>query len=166
MDTEETILLVDSDDRPLAPGLRSAAVLQMSWRRTSGGVVVDDGLKWVLCHRRALTKDERPGLWVATFGGKSKAGEEPLATAKRELNEEFGLDLDSTSLLHRGKYRSDDRRQFEHLYVVKVDRIMYTIVPDRNEVDDFAWIPIHEVLEKIGNDPLWYNYGYERFLLE
>ncbi len=43
-----------------------------------------------LAMRRALTKDAGPGLWEA-LSGRVEAGEAPLETAAREVQEECGL---------------------------------------------------------------------------
>jgi 8-oxo-dGTP pyrophosphatase MutT (NUDIX family) len=62
----------------------------------------DDRKQWVavtvlvfredrmLCMRRAATKDAAPGLWEGV-SGRVRAGEDPLAAARREVDEETGL---------------------------------------------------------------------------
>src|SRR2546428_309164 len=47
----------------------------------------------LLAMRRAQTKDAAPGAWEA-LSGRVRAGEQPLAAAKREAREECGLDVE------------------------------------------------------------------------
>lgn len=161
----EKILGVDSSDQPIASMERSEAVQMQHWRRASGGLVVDRSSQLLLCHQRSFSKDERPGLWVATFGGKNHPDEDPLSAAKRELFEEFGVEEPAVTIHFFDRIKSEERHQFEYLFIVFADAGNLKIEPDRTEVAALRWVPITEFLETIKTDENWYEYGYEGRML-
>ena len=65
--------------------------------RDSGRVVVVDEHGCVLLFRIDDPQDTKPPVWI-TPGGGVEPGEEPVATAARELHEETGLLLDPGDL--------------------------------------------------------------------
>eukprot|EP00747_Dinoflagellata_sp_TGD_P182511 gnl/TRDRNA2_/TRDRNA2_36788_c0_seq1.p1 gnl/TRDRNA2_/TRDRNA2_36788_c0~~gnl/TRDRNA2_/TRDRNA2_36788_c0_seq1.p1 ORF type:complete len:189 (-),score=34.22 gnl/TRDRNA2_/TRDRNA2_36788_c0_seq1:17-583(-) len=54
----------------------------------------------LLMQKRAQTKDTHPGLWDVSVAGHIDAGDEPLATAVREAEEELGLRVAPEQLEH------------------------------------------------------------------
>jgi isopentenyl-diphosphate Delta-isomerase len=157
---DEQILLVNDKDEPIGINSRELAIAESKWRRTAGGMIIDPSNGVVLCHQRAITKDERGGLWVATFGGKSRVGETPIETARRELFEEFGLSDAAEGLTFCRKYRSEERFQWEHLFTLFVGSDA-KLVADPSEVEACAWLDFAIVTHRIGSDAGWYSYGYE-----
>lgn len=161
----EQAFVVDADDNPCTPAGRQDVIASGTWRRASGGVLVDRQRLLVLCHQRSPIKDERPDLWVATFGGKNRPGEEAAEAAMRELFEEFGVDVTSVDTKFFGRYKAAERQQFEYLFHVFADAVSTTIVPDIAEVARVEWLPISAAIHKLRSSPAWYNYGYEEQLL-
>lgn len=135
------------------------------WRRASGGIVFEPRKKLVLCHRRSTTKDERPDLWVSTFGGKCRKHEQPDEAASRELLEEFGISSRSGSLRFLSKFKSFERRQFEYLFLVFVNADIAHINCDANEVAEYAWLSVPDVQFNLKRNKFWYAYGYEMEIL-
>lgn len=162
MDDEE-LLVVDSRNRPLGLRRRADVLAADLWRRASGGLLVDLRKHVILCHRRSGRKDERPGLWVATFGGKVRVGEETEDAARRELLEELGL-LRLRSVELKEVFRASERRQFEYVYLVDVDSQAVHLNTDIIEVEEVKWLPFRDAIRNIrGVD--WYEYGYEVHIL-
>ncbi len=58
--------------------------------------------KKILLQKRALTKKVFPGLWDISVAGHVAAGEEILTSAKREVFEEIGLQIDDEDLIKIG----------------------------------------------------------------
>ena len=58
--------------------------------------------KKILLQKRALTKKVFPGLWDISVAGHVGAGEEILTSAKREVFEEIGLELNEKDLIKIG----------------------------------------------------------------
>ena len=52
----------------------------------------------ILVQRRALTKENNPGLWDVSCAGHISAGETAIESAIRETREELGLDIDRGEL--------------------------------------------------------------------
>lgn len=90
-------------------------------RHRSVGIVVLASDGRLLVHRRADTKDLRPGWWDVMAGGVVAAGEDVATAATRELAEELGIvDVPLEAL---GVHRWDDVDSMEicHLYRVVHD---------------------------------------------
>ena len=56
----------------------------------------------ILLQKRALTKKVFPGLWDISVAGHIGAGEGVLASAKREIFEEIGLNIKEKDLIKIG----------------------------------------------------------------
>tara|TARA_R110001592_G_scaffold28426_2_gene104406 strand:+ start:1139 stop:1684 length:546 start_codon:yes stop_codon:yes gene_type:complete len=56
----------------------------------------------ILLQKRALTKKVFPGIWDISVAGHVGAGEKVLTSAKRELFEEIGLQLEEKDLIKTG----------------------------------------------------------------
>ena len=50
-----------------------------------------DGKQQVLLQKRSIQKDSYPGLYDTSSAGHIPAGEKPMPSALRELNEELGI---------------------------------------------------------------------------
>ncbi len=163
--SEELLFVVDENNKPLDPLPRSEVIAKKLWRRTAGGILIHKPSNTVLCQKRSDTKDERPGFWIAEFGGKSAPGEDSKATAIRELQEELGVSVDASDMVFHSLVKSDDRRQFEYQYYVYWEGNQADITFDTNELSEIAWKNIPEVIDLLAHDPKWYSYGYEPDML-
>jgi isopentenyldiphosphate isomerase len=161
MNENDLVFVVDENNNPLVPRLRSQAIRDRLWRRTGGGFALDKRLGLLLCHKRSLRKDERPTLWVATFGGKSHPKEPALETATRELHEEFGFEMDKKKIEFIKCVKSEERRQFEYLFVAEIDSREAVINPQDNEVAEFGWFKLANAIDNLQHNSLWFSYGYE-----
>lgn len=159
--TEELLFVVDENNKPLEPLPRSQVIAQKLWRRTSGGILIHQSSNKILCQKRSDTKDERPGLWIAEFGGKSAPGEDAKTTAIRELEEELGVVVHEEAIIFYSLIKSEERRQFEYQHYVYWDGEESAIEFDRQEVSEIKWLAVAEVIEHLQHDPGWYSYGYE-----
>ncbi len=162
----ELLFVVDENDNPL-PSLERKDVIAMKlWRRACGGAVIDKEGRRVLCQRRSSIVDERPGLWVVMFGGKSAPGEEPAVTAQRELHEELGIAVEQSDLIFYKKFKTQERHQFEYLYWVEWAGELSQVDFDPGEVSEVAWHDISEVVALLAHDKNWYSYGYDITMLQ
>lgn len=94
-----------------------------------------------------------------------RSAENVANAARRELSEEFGLQIVEGELHFVRKEKVGSRFRFEYLHVVFIDSQDTTISPDRNEVVEFAWIAGNDLQRKI-TEADWFAYGYELALLE
>ncbi len=90
-------------------------------RHRSAAVVVLSSDGRLLVHRRADTKDLRPGWWDVCAGGVVGVGESLADAATRELAEEFGVTDAPLTLLGTGRFDCDDSRELAHIYATVLD---------------------------------------------
>lgn len=99
-------------------------------RRNSGDLVV---------HRRADWKDVNPSLWDIAFGGVAGVGEDWTMAARRELEEEAGLDNVELTPLGSGTYEEADGKIVARVFEARTDAALSC--PD-GEVAETAQIPL------------------------
>jgi 8-oxo-dGTP pyrophosphatase MutT (NUDIX family) len=158
--SSELLFIVDEENNPLEPRPRSEAIELGLYRRASGIVIINPAEKTVLCQQRSASKDERPNVWIAMFGGKARPNELGVEGALRELNEELNVDPNDCKLEYYDLVKAEDRKQFEYLYYVFLnDQRDFTFDPV--EVQQIRWLDIKTVIQSLKNDPKWYSYGYD-----
>jgi 8-oxo-dGTP pyrophosphatase MutT (NUDIX family) len=111
-------------------------------------VLVRDPTGRVYVHRRSETKDWAPGHWDAAAGGVIVVGEEPRASAMRELEEELGISADSLTELGAHLYEDDSVRCFEHAYEALWDG------PVRHQPEEVAegrWATLAELTDLLAD---------------
>ncbi len=118
--TEELVALVDVHGTVVGSAPRSV-VRRDNLRHAATAVLVRDAARRIYLHRRTDTKDWAPGHWDAAAGGVIAAGEEPHASACRELAEELGITGVAPAGLGTHLYEDDTVRCFEHAYEVVWD---------------------------------------------
>lgn len=117
---DELVEWVDVDGRVIEVVTRRR-VRTENLRHRSVGIVVQSSDGRLLVHRRADTKDLRPGWWDIMAGGVVGAGEDDDVAAERELAEELGIDGVSLERLGRGRWDDIDSMEICHLYRVVHD---------------------------------------------
>jgi isopentenyldiphosphate isomerase len=116
---DELVEWVDDDDRVIGVVTRRRMRTENLLHRSVAVVVTStDGR--LLVHRRAGTKDLRPGWWDVCAGGVIAPGESRDDAARRELAEELGIAGD---LVEVGTGRWDDveSREISRVYRVVHD---------------------------------------------
>jgi 8-oxo-dGTP pyrophosphatase MutT (NUDIX family) len=112
---DELVDLVDEEGRVVGTASRSV-VRRDNLRHSATAVLVRDSAGRIYVHRRSDNKDWAPGQWDAAAGGVIAAGEEPHASALRELEEELGITGTELTDLGTHLYEDDTVRCFEHAY--------------------------------------------------
>jgi isopentenyldiphosphate isomerase len=109
----------------------------------------------VLLQKRSEEKESFPGMYDTSSAGHIQAGDEPLESAKRELEEELGIkagdeDLDYAGRFHikyemefHGKMFRDDEVAFVYVYQKPVE--IDNLVLQKEEVSEVKWFDIEEV---------------------
>ena len=103
----EWVDIVDENDEVIATAARQQMRAQ-SLRHRATYIVVTEGAGRILVQRRAENKDFAPGKLDATAGGVVQSGEELLASARREAEEELGIA--GIPLAEHGKFYFEDER--------------------------------------------------------
>lgn len=90
--SEEQVILVDADDRPVGVAGKLAAHRD-NLRHRAISVLVFDPAGRMLVQRRAAHKYHSPGLWTNACCTHPRQGEDAVEAAARRLREEMGIAL-------------------------------------------------------------------------
>jgi len=150
---DESVILVDEQDRPIGAAPKLDAHLNAQLHRAFSIFISDDNGN-ILLHRRADGKYHSSGFWTNACCGHPRPGEDTLTAAHRRLREEMGIACD---LEERGAfiYRAAvDNGLTEHeLDHVFVGRYSGDPSPVREEVQDWQWIPLKELMNWLAREP-------------
>lgn len=128
---DEIVALYDAAGRPAGSAPRSRMRAE-NLRHGATAVVVRDPMGRVHVHRRTDTKDVYPGRYDFAAGGVLLAGEEPLAAARREAEEELGVTSELVPL-GEADYADDQTTYHAFLYTTEWDG------PIRPQAEEVAW---------------------------
>jgi isopentenyl-diphosphate delta-isomerase len=97
----------------------------------------------ILLQKRAMTKKVFPGLWDISVAGHVGAGEEILTSAKRELFEEIGLQLEEKDLIkigtriHQVSHKNGIQdNEHHHVFIAELKVPITKLTIQIEEVDD------------------------------
>ena len=115
----------------------------------------------ILLQKRSRNKDSFPGLYDTSSAGHVPAGDEPLASALRELEEELGLHAEAEDLHFIGTTENVYERRFHgalfrdneycrvYVYTRPVETSALRLQPD--EVERVDWFDLEAVRSEIGH---------------
>ena len=122
-------------------------------------VRMHDGKPQVLLQKRAAGKESFPGCYDTSSAGHIHAGDEPMESALRELEEELGIKADASDLSFAGifhthyekVFRTDPFRDNEvtFVYIYKKPLDIETLTLQEDEVESVRWFDVDYVQEKI-----------------
>jgi isopentenyldiphosphate isomerase len=139
--SEELVALVDEQGHVVGHAPRSV-VRRDNLRHAATAVLLRDPDGRIYLHRRSDTKDWAPGHWDAAAGGVIAAGEEPLASAERELEEELGVAGVELRALGTHLFEDDTTRCFEHAFEAVWDG---PLRHQPEEVVEGRWVALPEL---------------------
>jgi isopentenyldiphosphate isomerase len=146
----EIVALVDRAGAVVGRAERSV-VRRDNLLHAATAVLVRDPAGRIYVHRRSPEKDWAPGQHDAAAGGVLQDGEDPVASAGRELAEELGVTGAALEPLGLSVYEDDATRCVEHCFQTVWDG------PVRHadgEVVWGAWMTLEE-LDRHLADPGW-----------
>ncbi|GAA4014304.1 isopentenyl-diphosphate Delta-isomerase [Allokutzneria multivorans] len=149
--------LVDARGRTLGECPVEEAHLPPGRLHRAFSIMLFDDQDRVLLQRRALSKSRFPGLWANTCCSHPAAGEDVAESARKRLDEEMGLHVDSLRELGTFVYQALDgqgaaEHEFDHVLVGELDASART-APDREEIEELAWVPYLELVEDAAARP-------------
>lgn len=115
--SQEMVALVDRNGVVVGSSPRSV-VRRANLLHAATAVLVRNASGQIYLHQRALTKDWAPGCYDCAAGGMLQEGEDPTASARRELAEELGIGPTTLRSLGTSLYEDDQVRCFEYCYEV------------------------------------------------
>jgi 8-oxo-dGTP pyrophosphatase MutT (NUDIX family) len=146
----EIVALVDRSGVVVGQAERSV-VRRDNLMHAATAVLVRDRQRRIYVHRRSPDKDWAPGAHDAAAGGVIGYGEDPAASAERELAEELGISGTELTSLGVSVYEDDTTRCVEHCFTATWGG------PVRHadgEVVWGAWMSLTELDDHLA-DPEW-----------
>ncbi len=151
IDPQELLFVVDKNNNPLEPQIRSTAHKNGLWHRTTGIWVINDK-KEILCQKRSLKKDVKPGLWEPFFGGHLSTKQEYMRNAIQEMFEELGMEVTEEELIPYKIFKSKDtHKEFEHIFGLITDKKISDFKLEANEIDELKWVEYTNLLKVLDN---------------
>lgn len=116
----------------------------------------------ILLQKRSLDKDSFPGGYDTSSAGHIPAGDEPVCSALRELEEELGLRAAPEQLRFAGRFWIEYKERFHGsifhdneitwVYVYEEPLDIGTLTLQATEVDEVRWFDLEEVWQEVPVD--------------
>ncbi len=147
-DQTELFIVVDERDTVLGYRSRYECHHDQTCIHRTVGVAVFDSTGRVLLQKRSKTKDMDAGRWGMSCAGHVTKGESYEVSAKRELQEELGIDV---PLVHGAKFITKDLHESEMamLYTAEHDGPFHT---DERETSEVKFFSKSEILQMLKSD--------------
>ena len=118
-----------------------------------------DGTVQVLLQKRSIDKDSFPGMYDVSSAGHIPAGDDPLRSILREMEEEIGIHAEPAQLEYAGWFHCDYQAQFHgqvfhdneirFAYVYQEPVELGTLTLQRSEVEEVRWFNLHSVYQEV-----------------
>lgn len=155
--SREKVYVVDEDDNVIEEKWRDETV--PSDRIRIVGIWVENSKGEILLARRALTINLHPGLWGPSAAGGVTVGETYLESAKKEVSEEIGLDVDREGIpfeqIDKHTYGTIDDGGLRMLavFLAKVDWPIEKFTYPEDEVAEIKWVSREELKHELEINP-------------
>ena len=159
--------IVDEKGNPLGGQVeREIAHRDGIMHRTAHIWVVRRETGEVLLQKRCLAKDSFPGRYDTSSAGHIQAGDEPLESALRELEEELGIRAEAEDLHFADTFRNQYEEPF-HGQMFKDNEVSFVYVYEKpveisdmtlqeEEIESVAWFKLDQVIEAVEqHDPMF-----------
>ncbi len=120
-------------------------------------LLISKDKKKILLQKRCAKKNLFPNMWDITVGGHISAGEEPIVSAHRELEEELRLDANKYEFKFLEIIKEEflnngvNSKEFVNVYLIEDDININNIKLQAEEVSEAAWFTKEELLKLIDN---------------
>lgn len=128
------------------------------WHNASGVIVVNSK-KEILLQQRSRLKEKNAGLWDMSASGHIPAGQSPLQSLLREIEEEIGVRVEEKDLKLLGKYKRQElhnngkfiENEFDFIYILNKDIALSQIQLQEEEVEDIKYVSTAEFKTMLKN---------------
>lgn len=161
----ENVILVDEFDTPLDKMEKIEAHQKALLHRAVSVFVLNNQNK-ILLQKRAADKYHSPGLWTNTTCTHPFPNETNEAAVLRRLKEEMGITMNKVTKIFHFIYKEQlenglTEHELDHVFIGYSDELP---IPDKDEVSDFEYVDIREVLEQVKKSPQNYTVWFKRII--
>jgi isopentenyl-diphosphate delta-isomerase len=158
----ETVVLLDDNGDAIGTRAKAEVHTEATPLHLAFSLYLFDQADRVLLTRRALTKRTWPGVWTNTCCGHPGPGESPEDAVRRRLPQELGVTVDALEpVLPDFSYTATDASGLVENEVCPVfaGRLHpeAQIVPNSEEVMDWAWTPWEHLVAAISATPFVFS---------
>jgi len=161
----DRLIIVDKEDKEIGWGEKDECHLIPAKLHRAFSIFIFNSKGEMLIHKRSGSKKTWPGYWTNACCSHPRKGESLEEATARRLLEELGF----TCLLERlfsFYYKADydstyGEHEIDHVFAGKYDG---DVKPDRNEVEEFAFVPIDALLEGVQRSPQKYTPWFRQAL--
>ncbi|MGC5615895.1 isopentenyl-diphosphate Delta-isomerase [Georgenia sp. Z1491] len=157
---EELVVLVDEDGTPVGTAPKAEIHTDATPLHLAFSCYVLDARGRTLLTRRALSKTTWPGVWTNACCGHPGPGETSEDAVVRRMRDELGLEVARVRpLLPDFRYRAvaSDGIVENEICPVFVGEVVGDPVPAPDEVEEWAWIEIDDMLTAIAAAPMVFS---------
>ncbi len=140
---DELIDILTPEGKPTGKTALKSEAHKNGWFHATVHIWLFTADKKILLQKRALTKKVFPGLWDISVAGHIGAGESILSSAKREVFEEIGLELQEKDLIkigtriHKVSHKNGIQdNEHHHIFIAELKEPVHKLTIQKEEVDD------------------------------
>lgn len=161
----EKVILVDENDTPQGE-IEKLEAHQKALLHRAVSVFIFNSDNKLLLQKRALSKYHSPGLWTNTACTHPFPKESNEAAVIRRLKEEMGITIKNVTKIFHFIYKEQlenelTEYELDHVFVGFSDELP---IPDPNEVSEFDYVDINEVLEQVKMSPQNYTVWFKKII--
>jgi isopentenyl-diphosphate delta-isomerase len=165
----EQIILVDRSDNEIGYCEKLEAHKNGGKLHRAFSIFIFNSRGQMLLQQRAATKYHCAGLWTNACCSHPNKGETLEAAVHRKLKQEMGFDCplkEIFSFIYRAEFANGlTEHEFDHVFVGRYDG---AINPNPDEVDDWRWIDVAELIKDVKKNPQkytpWFRIALEKVL--
>ena len=140
---DELIDILTPEGKPTGKTALKSEAHKNGWFHATVHIWLFTSDEKILLQKRAMTKKVFPGLWDISVAGHIGAGEDVLTSAKREVLEEIGLELEDKNLIKIGTRihqvshpNGIQDNEHHHVFIVELKTPLSELTIQEEEVDD------------------------------
>lgn len=157
--TDELIDIYDENNNHLnIQKMKSEAHKKGLWHRSSH-IWIYNSNKEILLQLRAKEKPLYPNMWDISAAGHVSAGEDPITSGIREIEEEIGLSVKEQDLnfwkikKNQTIFKDIINKEFYYIYFLKFDGDIKQLKMQKEEVQNIKFVPIDKVRQDLRAHP-------------
>lgn len=156
------VVLVDENDKSIAE-MEKLAAHKYGYLHRAFSVFIFNNMGELLLQQRAKHKYHGAGLWTNTCCSHPQWKDDINSSAIERLNYEMGINC-SLKMIYSFIYNEQvennlTEHEFDYVFVGYSDQ---TPVINKNEVQDYKWMNVDEILSDIKNNPLHYTVWFKQ----